>query len=72
MGEQVTKKVKDSNTNNNLAIGLALGLTLGVVASVVASNWGLIGAGLCIGVVLGLGVDFGGKKKHTNSSKKEK
>lgn len=68
----MTKKIKNSDRDNNLAIGLALGLTFGVVASVVVDNWGLIGAGLCIGVALGLGVDFSGKKKHTNSSKKGK
>lgn len=50
-------------SNDNVAIGLALGLILGAVASFILNNWGLIGVGLCVGVGLGLTVDFTGKKK---------
>lgn len=58
--------------NNNLAIGLALGLTFGAATSSLTGNWGLVGVGLCVGVALGLTVDFSDKIPRGDKSKRKK
>ncbi len=57
----------DDGRDKRMAAGLGLGVALGVVLSLILDNWGYMGVGVAVGLVLYGGMPLFGRRKDPSA-----